>query len=35
VEKIRLSEIISDNIPAITAEWLEAAKKDPEILPSR
>ena len=27
----RLSEIISDNIPAITAEWLEAAKKDPEI----
>ena len=27
----RLSEVISDNLTAITAEWLAAAKKDPEI----
>ena len=27
----RLSEVISDNIPAITTEWLATAKKDPEI----
>jgi DNA-binding response OmpR family regulator len=31
IDPRRLSDIISDNIPAITAQWLEAAKKDPEM----
>ena len=31
IETKRLSEIISENIPAISDEWLEAAKKDPEL----
>jgi ActR/RegA family two-component response regulator len=31
IDTRRLSEIISDNIPAITAEWLEATKKDAEL----
>ena len=31
IDTRRLSDIISDNIPAITAEWLEAAKKDRQM----
>lgn len=31
IEPKRLSEIISDNLSAITRDWLEASEKDPEL----